>query len=303
MKLYRDNIFKKYKWLREKKRPFIISSNYDGIICASFLSHYLDWELVGYYDYNNIWLSDNAVKNKKDIIWVDLNILPETGKSLGGHIVFLDDNYPKGLFTSCNPNILAKINAENFKNKFPFSTLIFLLWLHDIKIKDKIAQLFVLHSDNSWMKIQKYKENISFWTEMLSEYSWGHLINKVDSLDYEKNVDQYLYPKLINLGETTFGKLKSNYLGIKSRESKINPDWDLDIILKLMNIFASILNWTPPQIPIINKKIKGKKNKVDLKKIKKYGLNSFIKKNKIFSYAISSPKDFSYTVFDQKEKK
>ena len=83
MKLHRDNIFKKYKWLREKNRPFIISSNYDGIICASFLSHYLNWKLVGYYDYNNIWLSDNAVKNKKDIIWVDLNILPETGKSLG----------------------------------------------------------------------------------------------------------------------------------------------------------------------------------------------------------------------------
>ena len=118
MKLSRDNIFKKYKWLREKKRPFIISSNYDGIICASFLSHYLDWELVGYYDYNNIWLSDNAVKNKKDVIWVDLNILPETGKSLGGHIVFLDDNYPKGLFTSCNPNILAKINAVTVPKKY-----------------------------------------------------------------------------------------------------------------------------------------------------------------------------------------
>ena len=41
-----------------------------------------------------------------------------------------------------------QINAENFKNKFPFSTLIFLLWLHDIKITNQIAKLFVLHSDN-----------------------------------------------------------------------------------------------------------------------------------------------------------
>ena len=148
-----------------------------------------------------------------------------------------------------------------------------------------------------------YYFNVSFWTNILSEYSWSLLINKVDSIEYEKNVDQYLYPKLINLGETTFGKLKSNYLGIKSRELKINPDWDLDIILKLLNIFANILNWTPPEIPIINKKIKGKKVKADLKKIKKYGLNSFIKNNKIFSYAISSPKDFSYTIFNEKEKK
>ena len=52
MKLNRKNIFKKYEWLKEKKRPFIISSDFDGLICASFLSHYLNWELVGYYDFN-----------------------------------------------------------------------------------------------------------------------------------------------------------------------------------------------------------------------------------------------------------
>ena len=74
MQINRKNIFKKYKWLKEKKRPFIISSDYDGLICASFLSHYLDWQLVGYYDYNSIWLSEDAQKLKKKIIWVDLNI-------------------------------------------------------------------------------------------------------------------------------------------------------------------------------------------------------------------------------------
>ena len=65
MKLNRDNIFKKYNWLREKKRPFIISCDYDGIICASFLNHYLNWDLVGFYDYNSIWLSEEAKKNHK----------------------------------------------------------------------------------------------------------------------------------------------------------------------------------------------------------------------------------------------
>ena len=49
MKIDRKNIFKRYAWLSEKKRPFIISNDYDGLICASFLSHYLKWNLVGYF--------------------------------------------------------------------------------------------------------------------------------------------------------------------------------------------------------------------------------------------------------------
>ena len=37
-------------------------------------------ELVGYYDMESIWISDNAKKNKNEIIWVDLNILPKQGR-------------------------------------------------------------------------------------------------------------------------------------------------------------------------------------------------------------------------------
>ena len=49
---------------------------YFSIRFNTFLHHHLNWQLSGYYDYNSIWLSNNALKNKKDLIWVDLNILP-----------------------------------------------------------------------------------------------------------------------------------------------------------------------------------------------------------------------------------
>ena len=89
MQIKRKNIFKQYKWLKEKNKFFIISADYDGLICAAFLHHHLNWKLSGYYDYNSIWLSNDALKNKKDLIWVDLNILPSSGKSIGSQIVFL----------------------------------------------------------------------------------------------------------------------------------------------------------------------------------------------------------------------
>ena len=298
MKLKRNDIFKQYNWLREKNRPFIISCNYDGIICASFLKHYLNWNLVGYYDYNSIWLSDDAKINKNKIIWVDLNILPESGKSIGGNIVSVDKNLPKGFLTSCNPNILLNLTHNDFKNKFPFSTLVFLLWLHNINITNNdLAKLFILHSDNTWMKIQKYLDNIKRWGENLSDYDWS-IFNDIDSLEFEKKVDQYLYPKLIDIGAASkFSKLKSNYLNIRSRESAINPDWDYDIILKLFNVFAKSIGWTPPRLPMITQRIDGVKKKIKLQQVIDMGINNFIQKHKVFSYAITSPITVSYTIF------
>ena len=300
MKIDRKNIFKRYAWLSEKKRPFIISNDYDGLICASFLSHYLKWNLVGYYDYNSIWLSNEARNNKKDFIWVDLNILPKTGKSIGGHIVSIKGETPTGFKSSCNANILAKLSSEDFSKKYPFSTLLLLLWLFNIQYKkDDIGKLFLLHSDNTWMKVQKYSKNISEWKDILSNYNWDQLFSNIDSIDYESKIDQFLYPKLIQIGASSkFGKLSSKYLNIKSRECKFNPDWDTDIILKLFDLFGHYLGWTPPKIPIISECINGKRYKISLEHVKKIGLNNFIKKNKIFSYAITSPQNINYTLFN-----
>ena len=299
MQINRKNIFKRYKWLKEKKLHFIISADYDGIICASFLNHYLKWQLSGYYDYNSIWLSKEAILNKKKLIWVDLNILPSTGKSLGGQIISLGDKVPKGFNTSCNANILYKINENNFEKKFPFSTLLFLMWLHEIEYtKDDIGKLLLLQSDNTWMKIQKYSENVNSWKKNLTEYKWDLLFKGVENINYELKIDQFLYPKLINIGAATgFSKLTSKHLRIKSRECKFNPDWDGDIILKLFNLFAQNLNWTPPKLPQIINRIEGERYKLPLTHVKKIGLGKFIKQNHIFSYAITDPHNFNYTVF------
>ena len=157
-------IFKDYPWLKQKNLPMIVSANYDGLMCASFLNHHLDWNLVGYYNHESLWISDQAIKHKKEIIWVDLNILPKQGKAIGGHIVSVDGFIPKGFETSCNPNILNGLTSNNFNAKFPFSTLIFLLWLYNIPIpKNEIAKLLILNSDATWLKWQNYNDNCKNW--------------------------------------------------------------------------------------------------------------------------------------------
>jgi hypothetical protein len=160
----RKKILSTYPWLVHKKLPFIISADYDGLICASFLHHHLGWELAGYYNLTSLWFSEEAKINSDNLIWVDLNILSTQGRAIGGHIVSPNGEFPKGFKSSCNPNIMANLNADRFKDKFPFSTLIFLLWLHDIQIeKELLARMLVLHSDASWLKYQEYGDNVNKW--------------------------------------------------------------------------------------------------------------------------------------------
>jgi len=299
MILNRKDIFKKYSWIKEKNKKFIISADYNGVICASFLSHHLNWKLTGYYDLESLWISKEAIDYNTEIIWVDLNVLPRQGRAIGGHIVSLKDQTPKGFESSCNPNILVNLDASYFKNKFPFSTLIFLLWLHNYQIKKTLfSRLLVLHSDDTWLKCQQYTENINNWKNILSDYNWQWLLQKIDKTTFEDRVDQILYPELKNMGAISgFGKLHSKKLNIQSKQLQFNPDWDEDIVLNLFDLFGNELGWTPPKLPKIIKCIKGVRNKEPLHKIKEYGLSKFLMDNSIFSYAIPSPRIFNYTTF------
>ena len=299
MEFQRKKILSTYPWLVHKKLPFIISADYDGLICASFLHHHLGWELAGYYNLTSLWLSEKARKNSDNLIWVDLNILSTQGRAIGGHIVSPNGEFPKGFKSSCNPNIMANLNADRFKDKFPFSTLIFLLWLHDIQIeKELLARMLVLHSDASWLKYQEYGDNVNKWISGLENYDWKWLFQKANSVTFEKRIDEILYPELKKIGAVSgLSKLSSKRLNIKSRQFQFNPDWDEDIILNLFRLFGNKLKWTPPSLPQISHRIDGTREKISLSKVKEIGLSKFLKDNNIFSYAIPSPRIFNYTSF------
>ena len=298
-------IFKDYPWLLKKKLPMIISSNYDGLICASFLHHHLDWDLVGYYNHESLWISNQAIQQKKDIIWVDLNILPKQGKAIGGHIVSVDGFIPKGFKTSCNPNILNQLTSDNFNSKFPFSTLIFLIWLHKIKLENKkLAKLLILNSDATWLKWQNYNDNCKNWLLKLSDFKWDILFDKVNTKIFDKQIDQLLFPELSSINQLkSSGKLTSKFLNIKNREFIVNPDWDEDLINSFFQLVSNNLLWSSPKLPKLLKRIDGIKQKCLLSDVKKIGLNKMITKHNVFSYAITSPRYFSYTTFGDSKKR
>ncbi len=299
MILNRENILNCYPWMKDEERQFIISSDYDGIICASLLNHYKKWKLVGYYDMESIWLSKEAKKNKNEIIWIDLNILPVQGRAVGGHIISIKDEKIEGFNTSCNPNIIAGLNSLDFDKKFPMSTILFLMWIYQIQIPKKImSKMLIIHSDSAWLKYQHYTKNFSWWSDALKDFPWKWYFNNVDSKMFETRISDVLYPQLNSIHAISgYSKLRSKHLNFRSRELKLNPDWDEDVIINLFNLFATHLNWTPPKLPSIYERVDGKKRKINIRDVKKVGLSTFLKNNKVFSYTITSPRTLSYTTF------
>jgi len=295
----RNELTTRFPWLMEKDLTMVVSADYDGLICAAFLHHHLNWKLEGYYDLKNIWISKRGLSEKKNLIWVDLNILPRQGRTIGGHIISLSGDVPKGFQSSCNPNILAGITARKFKWKFPFSTLIYILWLHNVEIKkDLLARLLVLHSDATWLKYQHYSDNCRLWQKKMEDYNWKWLFQRVNTKTFEKRVDEELYPLLQNIHAISGkSKLKSQHLHIQSQQYQFNPDWDDDVVLKLLQLFGKTLGWTPPEIPEIVLSIEGIRQKVPLAFIRENGLANFLKEKRVFSYAIPSPRIFNFTSF------
>ena len=300
MQIKRSDIIKNFSWLKDRGCKYVVSASYDGMICASFLNHYLDWKLVGYYNLENLWISDEAKKNKDKLIWVDLNILPIKGRAIGGHIVAYNNQIPKGFDSSCNPNLLVKLSSKDFKYKYPFSTIIFLMWLHNKEIFDTdFAKFLLLHSDDVWLKYQKYNSNCKLWSNTLLDYNWKKLFNKIDNKTFERKINQKFYPLFeSNHFLNKSGKIKSKHYNVLSKQLSINPDWDEDIILNLFKYFAEHLEWSPPELPNISERIDGTKDTIELNKIKEHGINQFIKDKKVFSYAITSTKTLSYTIFN-----
>ena len=73
--------------------------------------------------------------------------------------------------------------------------------------KSLFARLLVLHSDDTWLKFQKYNDNVNNWTKILSDFNWKWLLQKIDKMTFEERIDQILYPYLKNIGAvSTFGK-------------------------------------------------------------------------------------------------
>ncbi len=300
IRLNREEIFQHFPWLRDRGRPMVISTDIDGLLSAAFLHHHLGWQVAGYYDRATLWLSTMTDEQRERLVWVDLDICRPGCPALGHHILTLTGDAPAALSCVCNANLLAGIGADSFTSKYPFSTVLFLMWLHEVPLRrDLIARLLVLHADSSWINYQYYGDNCRSWQQRLPGYDWRWLFNRVDSERFEQRMRDQLYPRLEDLGAcNSQGLTSSRHLGLKGGQLRFNPDWDEDVILGGYSLAGTYLKWSPPQAPAIAHRIEGRRTTAALGSTASKDFPAQLVSSGVFSYAITSRDTINFTRLD-----
>ena len=267
----------------------VISTGLDGLLAAAFLHHHLAWQVAGYYDGASLWLSDEAQTNRDQLVWVDLDICRPKTRSIGHQILTPAGNIPSSLGQLCNPNLLAGIGVQTRTRRYPFSTIIFLLWLHNIPLqRNLVARLLVLHAKAVWMNLQHEAENCLQWQERLPGYDWAWLFSKVDTELFERRMRDQLYAPLQRLVTLEMsGRGRSRRLQLQNGQLKFNPDWDEDVFLKVGGFIGTHLKWSPPHPPRLTRRIDAQLKTAPLQSFNDGNFPTSLIHKGVFSYTIS----------------
>ncbi|UCD38967.1 MAG: hypothetical protein JSW54_05680 [Fidelibacterota bacterium] len=298
--LNREEIFQRFPWLQDRERLMVISTDMDGLLSAAFLHHHLDWRVTGYYDCSTLWISEHAEEQRGRLIWVDLDVCRSGYSAIGHHILTLDTAVPDGLGNICNPNLLAGIGAHDFTHKYPFSTILLLLWLHEINVRrDLMARLLILQADSAWINVQHFNRNTIQWQQRLPAYDWKWLFKQVDTEQFERRMRDQLHARLERLtGAPPTDGNPSQHLQLQGSQLRFNPDWEEDIALGLWELAGTYLKWSPPAAPIIHRRIEGRHYTTTLESVTPETFPNDLLEEGVFSYAVTSSKRVNFTRLD-----
>lgn len=172
-----DEILVKYPWISRKNQKCILSPDSDGLLCGLFMSYYLDWEIVGFYDGKVCLLKDGISAFDDDVCFLDMEIYREGIKSFGHHMVMvyknhLPDDWNKRFQDCIQPNLMRGFDKNSFRLKYPLATIHLLIGIlencPDLEIKVEESAIFpLIFTDGTFNVMFSYPENVMNWWKFL----------------------------------------------------------------------------------------------------------------------------------------
>jgi hypothetical protein len=274
----------------------VTNTDIDGVLSAALLCRlFPHLNIVGFTNSdNNIFLSENF--KKETLIYLDIFMCDKDVLSIDNHIV--DSKlYPIDNPLKINPNLFHNVYYENYTDKYPFSTFIFLLSLFntnmfeldiDVEIgktaKGEVVFLWelLLRADDTLLNTYKFKRNTSNW--------WPRLLNNSNNPLLHSLYNKVCEVKDINNALAIKEKVQRFLLetfSIKKDGFKNMEDFNFEDFFKF---FSSLMGYKSP-LPKLDKKyfLKSEKKHVsELEGLKtKYNIKTLaiIDKNTVsFSY-------------------
>jgi hypothetical protein len=297
--LNRIDILTRFPWLTQRQRRMIIGNDLDALLSAQFLQHTLGWSITGFYNYTTLYV-DPAV-DPRECVWVDLDIADPACCSIGHHILrpAPTDRIP-GHRLSVNPNLLRGIDQTDFIHKYPLGTIHFLLWLHDVRVRNKRACTLLLWlADSTWINAQRYRANVREWlTNWMPVPELLDTFEQTATVDFEAEMQAQVLSKLL-LAELEPGNVQnvSQHLGLGGHQCAWNRPEDLLKVHRVTNLIERAFGWRAPQFPREFEAIQGVRHSAKLPDlITQHGsFDKFLANENVFSYVIPNKDRVNYT--------
>ncbi|MCL7411439.1 MAG: hypothetical protein P1P69_04005 [Methanosarcinaceae archaeon] len=312
---------KMFPWLWENDHDMVVHNDFDGLFSASIMSNFNNWNIIGFYDLQNVWYSKQKdLDDLRNAIWVDLDISKPHIRSIGHHIQELGGSQiaptPKPTLTptitsktmphlerSLNPNLLQSITHSNFKRKYPLGTCHFIMALKNIQVENTDLKKYLLwHPDSSWINGQKHRfyDNVEYWIESFIDIPLlAETIHQINDIEFENEIRDKLYSEIENCGFSKGGSyIESHHLKCSGYQCSFNDPIRLeDKIKKLLNFINSTMRWNTPVLPSEYSKLVGKRNKMNIHDlISRHGnIQNFIEDRDVFSYSIPFKSSINFT--------
>jgi hypothetical protein len=163
-------------WLLTRKMKCILSPDSDGLLCGLFMSHYLDWEVIGFYDGKVMILREGESCYHPDTAFLDMEVFRKGIRSMGHHMLLWNKRsrpshwYER--FQHCiQPNLLRDYDgSHDFRLKYPLATIHLLVGLLGDELKVEIPRSAIaplLFTDGTFNVLYSYPENVLNWLNYL----------------------------------------------------------------------------------------------------------------------------------------
>ena len=166
-------IVSRFPWILEREQHCILSPDSDGLLCGLFMSHFLGWQIKGFYD-GKIMVLENGT-SASNCIFLDVEIFRNNIRSVGHHMVLYNKNaIPENWsnFDNCiQPNNLRNYDGyKDFRLKYPLATIHLLMGIIGSRIEVEVPESAIcplLFTDGVYKNLFSYPENILNWLTFL----------------------------------------------------------------------------------------------------------------------------------------
>jgi hypothetical protein len=310
----RLQILQHYPWLLDNTpKNVIMGDDLDAALSTIlYLRKNPQARLVGIYaGYRKLFYQANLTKTEvENCIYIDLDIYHAPCRSLGHHIVRMDEsNILQGYQQSCNVNELEKRSlSKGFSRKYPLATIHFLLWLYNEAIPDtEYAESLIWLADSSFINGQshKFQHNVGHWvTDLMTSWYVQNGFRQIDTPAFEDKIEQLQALMLQNGLNKGYGQVTSKYKNLSGFQCQPKgterPEEMTEYIHQLFRFVAEITNWSlqSPQMQVYDLVSRvGQRRSGNIRDVLgELSLDDFLAKNGIFSYVFPSREGINYTV-------